>query len=89
MESEDEVVEVKDKEYTLVLCRRELPATEAVVEGQQPATSQTQLLLGLKKRGFGVGKWLAVFFFFFPSWILLLIWAKSIFDSLFAQSPFF
>jgi ADP-ribose pyrophosphatase YjhB (NUDIX family) len=37
---------MEEKDYTLIFCRREHP-----IEGTK------EILLGMKKRGFGVGKW--------------------------------
>jgi 8-oxo-dGTP pyrophosphatase MutT (NUDIX family) len=37
-------MEVKEKEYTVVFCRRE-------------TNEKREILLGFKKRGFGVDKW--------------------------------
>jgi 8-oxo-dGTP diphosphatase/2-hydroxy-dATP diphosphatase len=37
---------MEEKDYTLIFCRREHP-----IEGKK------EILLGMKKRGFGVGKW--------------------------------
>ncbi len=41
----DQPVEVKEKDYTVVFCRR------------NTADGDREILLGMKKRGFGQGKW--------------------------------
>lgn len=41
-----DIANFEEKDYTLVFCRRTNPETEA-----------SEVLLGMKKRGFGVGKW--------------------------------
>ena len=59
---------MEEKDYTLIFCRRrhnvadntandgkEVVVTE--ISDQSFSSNRSQILLGLKKRGFGVGKW--------------------------------
>lgn len=62
MEQEQPLPPLTEKEYTLIFCRRwqhVMSSSSSEIEGA-PGGSETrtrEILLGMKKRGFGMGKW--------------------------------